>query len=324
MAPIAGDLAIGVDIGGSSMRAGLVDESGTVHRTVVEPTPDAERDVDDVLTAMIEKLTVDVTPVGVGLAVAGLLDRDCRIVRFAPHLPWIDRPVGEILSDRWGIPVLLEHDANSAAWAEFRHGAAAGAEVATVITIGTGIGAALLVDGRIFRGAHGVAPELGHLQVVPDGRSCPCGKRGCLERYCSGTALVDTAVELFDGGGFDSPLGRAVRSNPAGVVGRDVVAAAENGDELGVAVMHRFVEWLAVCLAIAGDVFDPQRIVLCGGMARTAWRYVDDLNDRSRLLLTGGRHRIPAEVRLGVLGEPAGLIGVADLTATRFGVVPRQ
>lgn len=343
-------LSIGIDIGGSSIRGALVDSVGAVSTVIVDPTPDDEKELDDVLTEVVERLVGGsagrfdraTAPVGVGLAVAGFLDRDRRLVRFAPHLPWINRPVAEILAQRWGLPVLLEHDANSAGWAEYRHGAAAGAQVAAVVTIGTGIGAALLVDGELFRGAHGVAPELGHLQVVPNGRRCPCGKRGCLERYCSGTALVDTATELARQGRYDGPLADAVRAGAAGrgglegsalegsalegaeavgreVVGRDVVAAADAGEPLGVDTMHRFGDWLAVGLAFAIDLFDPDCIVLCGGMARRSIRELGDVHTRLRPLVTGGRHRPLPDVRLGMLGETAGLIGAADLAAAHFG-----
>ncbi|WP_066907044.1 ROK family protein [Millisia brevis] len=315
-------LSIGVDIGGSNIRGALVDSVGAVHTVIAEATPDTVKELDDTLTVVIERLVADQpagTVVGVGLAVAGFLDRDRRIVRFAPHLPWVDRPVGEILADRWGLPVLLEHDANSAGWAEYRHGAAAGARVGVVVTIGTGIGAALLVDGELFRGAHGVAPELGHLQVVPGGRRCPCGKRGCLERYCSGTALVDTATELALEGDYAGPLAQTLRAARGGVVGRDVVSAADAGDPLGVDTMHRFGDWLAVGLASVVDVFDPDCIVLCGGMARRSIRELGDVQARLRPLATGGAHRPLPDVRLGMLGETAGLIGAADLAAARFG-----
>lgn len=336
-------LSIGIDIGGSSIRGALVDSVGAVHTVIAEATPSTEKELDDTLTVVVERLLadnasggvdrasgtvdrasdasvdrVDGSIVGVGLAVAGFLDRDRRLVRFAPHLPWVDRPVGEILTRRWGIPVLLEHDANAAGWAEYRHGAAAGARAAVVVTIGTGIGAALLVDGEIYRGAFGVAPELGHLQVVPGGRRCPCGKRGCLERYCSGTALVDTATELALEGDYVGPLADLLRAGRSPVAGRDVVAAADAGDPLGVDTMHRFGDWLAVGLAMVVDVFDPDCIVLCGGMARRSIRELDDVHRRLRPLVTGGDYRPLPEVRLGVLGESAGLVGAADLAVSRF------
>lgn len=338
-------LSIGIDIGGSSIRGALVDSVGVVHTVIAETTPSTEKELDDTLTVVVERLLADNASggvadnasggvadnvagapagrvegsiVGVGLAVAGFLDRDRRLVRFAPHLPWVDRPVGEILTRRWGIPVLLEHDANAAGWAEYRHGAAAGARAAVVVTIGTGIGAALLVDGEIYRGAFGVAPELGHLQVVPGGRRCPCGKRGCLERYCSGTALVDTATELALEGDYVGPLADNLRAGRTPVAGRDVVAAADAGDRLGVDTMHRFGDWLAVGLAIVVDVFDPDCIVLCGGMARRSIRELDDVHRRLRPLITGGDYRPLPEVRLGMLGESAGLVGAADLAVARF------
>ncbi|MCL2534667.1 MAG: ROK family protein, partial [Nocardiaceae bacterium] len=250
----------------------------------------------------------------VGLAVAGFLDSDRRTVRFAPHLPWVDAPVARRLGDRLGLPVVLEHDANAAAWAEWRFGAAAGGRNVVVVAIGTGIGAALLIDGSLYRGSFGVAPELGHLQVVPDGRPCPCGKRGCWERYCSGTALVDTALELLAADPAGSTvLARDVAVDPGVLTGRRIAAAASDGDPLAVATFADFAKWLGVGLATVSDVFDPDLIVICGGAGSSAPLFLDDARDHYARLVTGSGHRPLARIRHTLLGEAAGMIGAADL-----------
>ncbi len=195
-------LTVGVDIGGTTVRAGVVDAEGTVHDTSRAHTPSRDDALEDAIVGVIGELIGRHPVVAVGLAVAGFVDPERRTVRFAPHLSWREAPVADRIGARIGCTVTVEHDANCAALAERQFGAGAGAgpllsAPLLFLALGTGIGAGLLVDQRIYRGAFGVAPELGHIRVVPDGRPCPCGKRGCWERYCSGTALATTAVELL-------------------------------------------------------------------------------------------------------------------------------
>ena len=198
-------LTVGVDIGGTSVRAAVVDPSGRIVAATRAATPHTVAESYDVLATLVDELRSQNDIAAVGLAVAGFVSADRRRVMFAPHLAWRDDEVPGRLADRLGLPVIMDHDVNSAAWAEYRVGAAAGSPVALLVAIGTGIGAGLIVDGAIYRGAHGVAPELGHLVLVPGGRPCPCGKRGCWERYCSGTALAQTAVEGWAAHGVPPP-----------------------------------------------------------------------------------------------------------------------
>jgi glucokinase len=177
---------IGIDIGGTSVRAAVIDGI-SIGPSLREATPHTERETDDLLVTLITKLAASQPVSAVGLAVAGFVSADRQRVMFAPHLAWRDAPVPERVSARVGLPVVMDHDVNSAAWAEYRLGVSAGSSIALLVALGTGIGAGLLVDGQIYRGAHGVAPELGHLTVVPGGRPCPCGKQGCWERYCPET-----------------------------------------------------------------------------------------------------------------------------------------
>ena len=180
---------IGVDVGGTSVRAAVVDADGTVidqrqSDTPVERTA-AEAEIAGVITDLAAKHPVR----AVGLAIAGFVSADMSRVMFAPHLAWRNAPVADLIAARVGLPVVMDHDVNCAAWAEHTLGAAASARVSLTVAIGTGIGAGLVVDGTLYRGAHGVAPELGHLAVIPAGRACACGNRGCLERYVSLEAL---------------------------------------------------------------------------------------------------------------------------------------
>ena len=254
-----------------------------------------------------------------GLAIAGFVDPDRRTVAFGAHLPWRDDPVAERLAARLDLPVVIEHDANAAGLAEHRVGAAVGASVAVLVALGTGIGAALLVDGVLFRGAHGVAPELGHLTVVRGGRPCPCGKRGCLERYCSGTALGRSAEELVADTEEFSVL-RAAWERAQPITGWDVARAAEAGDVLAGRVVDEFADWLGQALSLVADVFDPDVVVVGGEVSASSALFLDRARRRYAEEVTGGAHRRLAEIRPATLGGRAGMVGAALDARERAGV----
>lgn len=312
-------LTIGIDVGGTSLRASVVDSDGQVLDSTAAPTPHTASALERGLDRAVQELAGRHDIAAVGLAVAGFIDAERTTVRFAPHLPWLNTPVASEMSERIGLPVLLEHDANSAAWAEYRFGAAAGGRNVVLVAIGTGIGAALLIDGAIYRGSFGVAPELGHLQVVPDGRSCPCGKRGCWERYCSGTALVDTAVEMLAADPSSATtLAREVFLDPGSLTGRRIAAAAHEGDPIARRTMEDFAHWLGVGLAVVSDIYDPDLIVLAGGVATSSRQFLARAREKHTELTTGAGHRPSARVRSTQLGEAAGMIGAAELARAQF------
>jgi glucokinase len=308
-------LTVGIDVGGTSVRAGVVDAGGAVLDTVRIPTPGEDAALEDAI-ALATKELADRHPVAaVGLAVAGFVTADRRGVWFAPHLSWRHTPVAEHIHRRLGIPVVLEHDANAAAVAEYRFGAARGSKVAVLIAIGTGIGGALLIHGQVYRGAHGVAPELGHLRLVPDGRQCPCGKRGCWERYCSGTALAATAVELLARAPWQSTLlRRYADGDPHQITGRRVAAAARDGDALAIRAMAELARWLGEGLALVADVYDPELVVISGGVSESAPLFLDEAREHYANLITGAGHRPLARIRTAQLGgDDAGIVGAAAL-----------
>ena len=307
---------IGIDIGGTSVRAAVIDADGEVHASLREATPHTERETEDILVNLITKLAATHAVSAVGLAVAGFVSRDRQRVMFAPHLAWRDADVPARIADRVQLPVVMDHDVNSAAWAEYQRGAAAGAPIALLVALGTGIGAGLIIDGEIYRGAHGVAPELGHLTVLPDGRPCPCGKRGCWERYCSGTALAETARDLMTAG--DAPILRQLsRDDPRAVTGTMVAIAATEGDPAALAAMDELGHWLALGLALVTDVLDPEVIVVGGGVASAAGMFLPLAVSEFAGLITGAGHRPVPRVELARFGDRAGIIGAALLAARR-------
>ena len=313
MSPPQASPTIGIDIGGTSVRAAVVDAQCRILAVRRAPTPSTVVATEDLLARQIGELAEQIPVRAVGLAVAGFLDRACARVRFAPHLAWRDDPVPQRMTDRLGLPVVMDHDVNCAALAEYRRGALAGSSVGLLVALGTGIGAGLVVDGDLYRGAFGIAPELGHLVVVPDGRPCPCGKRGCWERYCSGTALVATARELLTGGGRS----RLTSSELVGteLTGASVARAAEAGDELARQVLHDLGRWLGTGLAMAADVLDPEVIVIGGGVAAAAPLYLPTAAATMADHLTGAGHRPVPSVQVAAFGADAGIIGAALLAA---------
>lgn len=298
------DLTIGFDVGGTNVRGGVITREGEILASRTVPTSmDAEQLEADIV-GIVEELRADYEVDAVGLALAGFLDPTCEVVRFAPHLPWRHANVRESLSQKLGMHVRLEHDANSAAWGEWCFGAGRGAEDWVFFAVGTGIGATLMTHDTIYRGAFGTAPEFGHIVVVPNGRQCSCGKRGCLERYASGTALPDTCADLR--GSYETSL-------PDDPTGKEITQAARRGDPLAVAVMEDFSQWLGQGLSIVADVLDPELIVLGGGVSQDADLYLEGATQAMGQDIVGAGHRPLARVATAELGSAAGMIGVADL-----------
>ncbi|OZM74664.1 glucokinase [Amycolatopsis antarctica] len=303
-----------MDVGGTSLRAGVVDEQGSLLDTTRVATPAGEAALEDAIASAVKELQNRHRIGAVGLAVAGFVTTDRRSVAFSPHLAWRGADVADRVAGSLGLPVTLEHDANAAVVGEHRFGAATGAAVACLVALGTGIGAGLLLDGRLYRGAYGVAPELGHLCVVPGGRPCPCGKRGCWERYCSGTALATTAVELLSSDSSASTvLARETTGDPGSVTGRRVARAAREGDPVAERAVAELAKWLGEGLALVADVFDPEVVVVGGGVSESAPLFLDEAREHYAGAITGSSYRTLARIRTAQLGDEAAIIGVAAL-----------
>lgn len=310
----AAEVSVGFDIGGTNLRAAVVTSDGDIVDRHAVPSPRTVAEMEDRIAQAVADISATHKVGAVGLALAAFLDPECTVVHFAPHLPWRNAPVRDILQDRLQVPVRLEHDANAAAWGEYRFGAAQGVGTWVLFAVGTGIGATLMIDGSIYRGAYGIAPEFGHLTVVPGGRACPCGKLGCLERYCSGSALVDSAVELIHRKRFpNSSFAAEVRRDPAAVTGTRVTQAARQGDVAALAVIEDFAGWLGQGFSIVADVLDPELIVLGGGVCRDADLFLEQADEAFRSKVVGTGYRPLARVATAKLGSDAGMIGVADL-----------
>lgn len=307
-------VCVGVDVGGTKVLAGVVDDTGRVVRTARRSTPGRRVEtlaVEDALVAAVEEVAAGSPLLAVGLAAAGFVDAAGERVMFAPHLPWHGEPVRELLADRLGAPVALDNDANCAALAEWTYGAARGAASALVVTLGTGIGGALVLDGRVLRGANGMAGEFGHMKVVPEGQPCPCGGAGCWEQYSSGNALVRYARERV--GREPSLLEEACGGDPALLTGPMVTAAAEEGDLVARQAFHSVGDWLGIGLANLVAAFDPEVLVVGGGVSAAGDRLLEPARAALQRSLVGSADRVVPRVLAARLGPEAGLVGAAVL-----------
>jgi glucokinase len=307
-------LAIGVDVGGTKVAAGVVDEDGRIveHRRRDTPGSDPQR-TESVIVELVTDLSERHDAAAVGIGAAGWIGTDRATVLFSPHLAWRNEPLRDALAGRIALPLIVENDANCAAWAEYRFGVAAGEPVVVCLTLGTGIGGGLLLDGTIYRGAYGVACEYGHMTLVPDGRLCACGNRGCWEMYASGRALARDARELAAESPAAAAALLAAGGSVEGLTGPVVTAAAESGDPAAVTICTTMGRWLGRGMASLAAVLDPSVFVVGGGVSAAGRLFIRAAQEEFTHSLTGRGFRPPAQVRLAALGPDAGLVGAADL-----------
>jgi glucokinase len=308
-------LAIGVDIGGTKVAAGLVDRAGRIVRRARRLTPSRDpRAVEHTIAEVVEEVRGDDPIGGVGIGAAGFVDADRSRVMFAPHLAWRDEPLRDGLVARLGVPVIVENDANAAAWAEWRFGAGRGESRLVCVTLGTGIGGGIVIDGVVQRGRWGMAGEFGHMVVVPDGRRCECGNRGCLEQYASGNVLGREARELASAESpVTVPLMERVQGDVAALVGPLITQAARDGDPVAVELFGDVGHWLGIGLANLAAALDPGMFVIGGGVSDAGELLLEPARASFRRTLTGRGFRPEPEIVKAALGPEAGLIGAADL-----------
>ncbi|MCZ4499587.1 MAG: glucokinase [Marmoricola sp.] len=311
-------LTVGIDVGGTKIGAGLVDEDGTLLSSSRSESP-AEHPaaIAKEIASLVAGFQRDHQVEAVGVAAAGFIDLARTEVMFAPNLAWRDEPLKQLVADQVGLPIVIENDANAAAWAEYRFGAGQGARTLVMATIGTGIGGGLVVAGDVFRGGFGVAAEFGHMRVVPQGRPCPCGLFGCWEAYGSGTGLTVRARELA----IENPRGATALlelagGDPDAIDGPMVSAAAERSDPAALQSFAELARWIGEGLGSLTAVLDPDVIVIGGGVSESTWLDIDKIVEAYESAETGFGHRPAPRIARAALGNDAGLIGVADLART--------
>ncbi len=310
-------LGVGVDIGGTKIAAGLVSAEGEILAHVAEPTPAADG-IAPLVADLVGQLRadVDVPVAGIGVGAAGFVSADRTTVTFAPNIDWRDEPLGTDIARLVGLPVVVENDANAAAWGEYRFGAGADSDDLLLVTIGTGVGGGVIQDGDLVRGGFGAAAEIGHLRLVRDGRLCGCGQHGCLEKYASGSALVVDAKDRASG---DDPAAAALLSRAGSVeaiTGPLVTDLAQEGDPFAVDLLHDLGTWIGEGCASLAAVLDPTVIVIGGGVGAAGDLLLEPVRAAFEEHLPARFHRRVAEVRLATLGNDAGIVGAADLGRT--------
>jgi glucokinase len=306
--------SVGLDVGGTKVLGVLIDprRPGTVLAEDRVPTPDGGAGLVDVLLDLALTLAPDVEAIGVG--VPGLIDRDGTL-HMGPHLRRMqDVPIARQLTERSGVLAIVDNDANCHAEAEHAAGAAAGVDEVLVVTLGTGIGAGIITSGRLLHGAHGFAGEPGHMVVDPNGPPCPCGKRGCWERFASGSGLGRLARDAASGGRLDAAVALA-GGDPEAVRGEHVTASARAGDAESQAVLDELARWIALGLANLVNVLDPAVIVIGGGLVEAADLLLPQVRRRFADLVMAGERRPPVPIVPAELGDRAGAIGAALLAA---------
>jgi glucokinase len=308
---------IGIDVGGTKVLGGVVSASGEILINARRDTPREggkalTQTIADVANELLSKYPVE----SIGVSAAGFISSDRQTILATPNIAgWngvnLERELTEILGKR----IVLENDANAAAWGEFKFGAGRGRNDLMLLTLGTGVGGGLILDGSLFRGAFGIGAELGHMRIVPDGHLCGCGVRGCLEQYASGSALMRHAREAISASP-DIARNLLARGNGTleGLKGEHITEAAREGDPVALAAFNTMASYLGAGIASLCAVIDPSCIVLGGGVIDAGEIFLGPTREAAlRLIPFSGKHPYP-EIIAAELGNSAGLVGVADLS----------
>ena len=309
-------LTIGIDVGGTKVLGGVVDESGKVFTTARKDTPRQggsalTQTIADVAKELLQQHSV----ASVGVSAAGFVSSDRKTMLATPNIAdWNGVDLDHQLTALIGLPVVIENDANAAAWGEAKFGAGKNQDHMMMLTVGTGIGGGIVVNGALYRGAFGIAAEFGHMRVVPDGHICGCGARGCFEQYASGNALLRHAREAINA----SPeVARNLLSRGdgtvAGLTGQAITEAARDGDAVALAAFNTTGQWLGAGIASLAVLLDPACVVIGGGVIDAGEILLKPTRESlERNMPFAGKHPYP-QIIAAQLGNEAGLVGVADL-----------
>ncbi len=307
---------IGIDLGGTNIAAGLVTEDGVITKKVSTPTllergPEPIiKDMGNLCLRLIQEAGVALSDVrSVGIGVPGLANNDTGDVIFCTNLKWHNVPLGKLMRQIIDKPIHMENDATVAGFAEYAAGVCKGARNSLFLTLGTGVGGGIVIDGKIYSGTHHAGSELGHMIVEMNGRLCTCGGRGCWERYASATALIADGAEAMKGHP-ESDVYKAAGGDADKVTAKIVIDAAKAGDPVGRQVFERYVEALAIGIIGLINLFDPEVIALGGGVS-AAGEFL-----RAPVEKYVREHRYCGDVEqpkilLSSMGNDAGIIGAA-------------
>jgi len=309
---------IGIDVGGTSVKAGVVDEKGRILHKVSCPTL-VERGHEAVIHDMAQLTIRAIDECGcsmdqvhsIGIGIPGMHDNRTRRVPFCTNLNWHDVPLIDLMQREIDKPVYVNNDATVAGLAESVAGISAGAKSSVFVTLGTGVGGGVILDGKVFMGDHGVATEIGHMITVAGGEMCTCGNRGCWERYASATAIIREG-RRFAQANPNSPLSKAVDGDLEKIEARTVIDLAKAGDPDCVKLFDDYVYHLTVGIVNLINMYDPEIIALGGGVSHAGAFLLDKVNALlPRMIFFKSMPH--AEIKLAQLGNDAGIIGAAML-----------
>lgn len=308
--------SIGVDVGGTKVLGGVVDESGNVLKTARRDTPrEGGSLLNQAIADVAKELMQEYSVQSIGVSAAGFVSSDRKRMLATPNIAgWNGVNLDDELTRLIGASVVIENDANAAAWGESKFGAGIGMKNILMLTVGTGIGGGIIAGGVLHRGAFGIAAEIGHIRVVPDGLLCGCGARGCFEQYGSGTALLRHARELIaaDPSSAKELLSRD-NGRIEGLSGSSITEAARDGDLLALAAFARTGDWLGAGIASLSVILDPECVIIGGGVIDAGEILLKPIREGvARYMPFAGKHPYP-EIIAATLGNEAGLVGVADL-----------
>ena len=307
---------IGIDVGGTKVLGGVVDEFGVVIAIARKDTPrQGGAALTQVIAEIAKELLADHEVTSIGVSAAGFVSSDRKTMLATPNIAdWNGVNLDYELTQLIGLPVVIENDANAAAWGEAKFGAGKNQNHMMMLTVGTGIGGGIIVNGALYRGAFGIAAEFGHIRVVPDGLLCGCGARGCFEQYASGKALLRHAREAISA---TPEIARNLLSRGdgtvAGLTGKAITEAARDGDRVALAAFNTTGQWLGAGIASLSVILDPACVVIGGGVIDAGEILLKPTRESlERNMPFSGMHPFP-QIIAAELGNKAGLVGVADL-----------
>ena len=307
------DLTIGIDIGGTKISAGVVDSSGNLIDSSRCSTPaEGGKELISSVINLIKEFNKKYEIKGIGISIAALISSDYGTIVGAPNIANLSKLnfVNEI-KEEFELPIIIENDANAAMWAEFKFGNAKSLNPVMFFIIGTGVGGGLVIDGKLFKGVNGIGAEFGHMCVVPDGLSCGCGSKGCLEQYASGGALIRYANEALLANPDKSE--EVLSFGEGKLSGTALTKAAKAGNELALAAFSKQADWLGLACASYSLIIDPQAIIIGGGVVDAGELFLAPVRAAMRKYMPFAESHVPPKIIAAKFGNDAGLIGAAEL-----------
>ncbi len=314
--------SVGIDIGGTKIGGALVDGSGNIIRETRVPTPAQDSDaIADAVVDLIRDLSDGVEVLAVGVAAAGFVDAERANIVYAPNLSWRNEPIKAKIQSKVSMPVFIENDANAAGWAEYRFGAGVGARHVVMLTIGTGVGGAIIVDGKLLRGGFGLAAELGHVPLNGGDRACGCGQVGCIEPYGSGTALLKSAKSLAASGQPEGYRLAELEEQAGELTGAQVYQAIVEQDAGALGLLNDLGEALGRTVAGLCAVLDPEVVIIGGGVSAAGDLLLNPIRESYLKHLSAAAYRPHVRFAIAEFVNDAGVVGAADLARLELGTL---